>query len=260
MLRRFASRNDSGQHLKPHARPLLIAVLGVFAASVLRGFTGFGFGLAAVPLLTLALPPAKVVPFVTVLQVLVGLSGLRAAWRIADWRAVLGLGPGFVLGVPIGLVVLTEVPANGVRLAIGLLITLSVVVLWRRVRLPPRPSRGVTLAAGLVSGVMNGLASMGGPPVVVYLLALSREAAVARASSIVYFLFAAVVTVLPMAARGLVDREVLVWSAASIPVLVLGSALGSWAFTRARPQHHRLTTLVVLSLLAAALIGRSLAG
>jgi uncharacterized protein len=239
--------------------PLLIAVLGVFAASVLRGFTGFGFGLAAVPLLTIALPPTRVVPFVTVLQLLVGLLGLRSAWRIADWRAVLGLGPGFVLGVPLGLLVLTELPANGVRLAIGLLIAVSVVVLWRRVQLPPRPSRRVTFAAGLVSGVMNGLASMGGPPVVVYLLALSHEAAVVRASSIVYFLFAAVVTAIPMAVQGLVDREVLLWSAASIPVLLLGSALGSWAFRRARPHYHRLTTLVVLSLLAVALISRALA-
>jgi uncharacterized membrane protein YfcA len=239
---------------------LLIAVLGVLAASVLRGFTGFGFGLAAVPLLTLALPPTKVVPFVTVLQVLIGLSGLRAAWRITDWRAVLGLGPGLVLGIPIGLVVLTEVPANGVRLVIGLLIALAVVALWRRVRLPPRPSCGVTLAAGLVSGVMNGLASMGGPPVVVYLVALAHEAAVVRASSIVYFLFAAVVTAIPMAVRGLMDREVLLWSLASIPVLLVGSALGSWAFDRAPVRYHRLTTLVVLSLLAAALIGRSLAG
>ncbi len=240
--------------------PLLIAVLGVLAASVLRGFTGFGFGLAAVPLLTLALPPTKVVPFVTVLQVLVGLSGLRTAWRITDWRAVLGLAPGLVLGIPVGLLILTEVPANGVRLAIGLLIALSVVVLWRRVLLPRRPSRLVTLAAGLVSGVMNGLASMGGPPVVVYLMALSHGAAVVRASSIVYFLFAAVVTAIPMAARGLVDREVLVWSVASIPVMLVGSALGTWAFDRAPPEYHRLTALVVLSLLAAALIGRSLAG
>jgi uncharacterized protein len=240
--------------------PLLIAIFGVLAASILRGFTGFGFGLAAVPLLTLALPPTKVVPFVTVLQVLVGLSGLRSAWRIVEWRAVLGLAPGLVLGVPIGLAVLTEVPPNGVRLAIGLLIALSVVVLWRRVRLPPRPSRGVTLAAGLVSGMMNGLASMGGPPVVVYLLALSRDAAVVRASSIVYFLFASIVTTIPMALRGLVDREVLLWSVASVPVLLVGSALGSWAFAHAPPQYHRLTALVVLSLLAAALIGRSLAG
>lgn len=240
--------------------PLLIAVFGVFVASVLRGFTGFGFGLAAVPLLTLALPPTRVVPFVTVLQVVVGLSGLRDAWRIADWRAVLGLAPGLVLGVPIGLVALTQVPPNGVRLVIGLLIALSVVVLWRRMRLPPRPSRGVTLAAGLMSGMMNGLGSMGGPPVVVYLLALSRDAAVVRASSIIYFLFAAVVTAIPMALNGLVDREIMLWSAASIPVLVVGSALGGWAFDHAPPRYHRLTALVVLSLLAAALIGRSLAG
>ena len=240
--------------------PLLIAVIGVFAASVLRGFTGFGFGLAAVPLLSLALPPTRVVPFVTVLQVLVGLSGLRSAWPITDWRAVLGLGPGLLLGIPIGLAALTTVPPNGVRLAIGVLIAASVVVLWRRVSLPPRPSRLVTGAAGLVSGMMNGLASMGGPPVVIYLLASSREAVVVRASSIVYFLFAAIVTVIPMALRGLVDREVLVWSVASIPVLLLGSALGGWAFHHARPQYHRLTILVVLSLLAVALIGRALAG
>jgi uncharacterized membrane protein YfcA len=240
--------------------PLLIVVLGVFAASVLRGFTGFGFGLVAVPLLSLALPPTRVVPFVTVLQVLVGLSGLRSAWPIADWRAVLGLGPGLLLGIPVGLAALTMVPPNGVRLAIGLLIATSVVVLWRRVSLPPHPSRLVTGAAGLVSGMMNGLASMGGPPVVVYLLALSREAMVVRASSIVYFLFAAIVTAIPMAIRGLVDREVLEWSVASIPVLLLGSALGGWAFRYARPHYHRLTTLMVLSLLAAALIGRALAG
>ena len=67
---------------------LSIAVLGVFAASLLRGFTGFGFGIAAVPLLSLALPPAKAVPFVVVLQVVVGVAGLRQAWRQCDWRAV----------------------------------------------------------------------------------------------------------------------------------------------------------------------------
>ena len=63
---------------------LLIAVFGVFAAALLRGFTGFGFGLAAVPLLSLALPPAKVVPFVVTLQVIVGVSGLRQASRLCD--------------------------------------------------------------------------------------------------------------------------------------------------------------------------------
>ena len=67
---------------------LLVAVLGVFAAAVLRGFTGFGFGLAAVPLLSLALPPAKVVPFVVALQVVAawGLFGLLVAVRFFRWE------------------------------------------------------------------------------------------------------------------------------------------------------------------------------
>ena len=239
---------------------LLIAVFGVFAASVLRGFTGFGFGLAAVPLLSLALPPTKVVPFVTVLQVLVGVAGLRAAWRLTNWRAVLGLAPGLVLGIPLGVAVLTAFSPNRVRLAIGLLIAMSVVVLWRRLRLPRHPSRLLVLAVGLASGIMNGLASMGGPPVVVYFLALDLDAAVIRASTIVYFLFAAMVTATPMAIRGLVDREVLLWSVASVPVLLSGSALGSWAFRHARPYHHRMTALVVLSVLSVMLIVRALVG
>src|SRR6185295_47035 len=82
---------------------LLIAVFGVFAAALLRGFTGFGFGLAAVPLLSLALPPAQVVPFVVVLQVIVGVGGLRGAARQCDWPAVAMLCPGTVLGIPLGL-------------------------------------------------------------------------------------------------------------------------------------------------------------
>lgn len=236
---------------------LLIAIFGVFAASVIRGFTGFAFGLSSVPLLSLALPPRQVVPFVALLQVLVGLIGLRKAWRLANWRAVLGLGPGLVLGVPVGIFVLTAVSPSGVRLVIGLLIAGAVVVLLRRVRLPPNPSRTVTLGAGLVSGIMNGLGSMGGPPVVIYLLALLPDAAVVRASCMVYFLFSALVTAFSMYLRGLVSREIMIWAAASIPVLLLGSAVGDWAFARAHPRYHRLTALIVLSLLAVALIGRS---
>ena len=199
---------------------LLIAVFGVFAAALLRGFTGFGFGLAAVPLLSLALPPAKVVPFVVVLQVIVGVAGLRAARRHCDWRAVRALSPGLVLGIPIGLTVLTAFSANSVRLAIGLVILASVLLLWRGARLPEQGSRLLAIAIGLVAGVMSGLASMGGPPIVVYLLALSHAATVVRATSIVYFMLASMLSLALMVLKGLVDREILLWSIASVPVLM----------------------------------------
>ena len=239
---------------------LLIAVFGVFAAALLRGFTGFGFGLAAVPLLSLALPPAKVVPFVVVLQVIVGVAGLRAARRHCDWRAVRALSPGLVLGIPIGLTVLTAFSANSVRLAIGLVILASVLLLWRGARLPEQGSRLLAIAIGLVAGVMSGLASMGGPPIVVYLLALSHAAAVVSATSIVYFMLASMLSLALMVLKGLVDREILLWSIASVPVLMAGSYVGSWGFHRSRPHHHRITAQLTLTVLAVMLIVRALVG
>lgn len=241
------------------AETLFTAVFGVFAAALARGFTGFGFGLVAVPLLSLALPPAKVVPFVVVLQVIVGAVGMQHAWRLCDWRAVGGLSPGLVLGIPLGLAMLTGFRSNPVRLAIGCIILLSVLLLWRGARLPPKPSRILTTAVGLASGIMSGLASMGGPPIVVYLLALSHQAAVVRASSIVYFMFAAILSLLAMALKGMVDREILLWSIASVPVLLAGTRMGVWAFRRSRPHHHRLIALILLSVLAVMLIARALA-
>lgn len=235
-----------------------ITVLGVLAASVLRGFTGFGFGLAAVPLLSLALPPTEAVPLVVVLQAIVGLAGLQGAWRLCDWRAVRDLAPGLVIGIPIGLLILTEFPPNQVRLVIGLMIAVSVIVLWRGVRLSPNPSTAVTLTVGTLSGIMSGLSSMGGPPIVVYLLALSHSAARVRATSIVYFMLSALASAGPMAWRGLISRDVLLWTAFCLPTLFAGSWAGAWAFERAQPHHHRATALIVLSILAVLLIGRAL--
>ena len=237
----------------------LIAFGGTFLASVLRGFTGFGFGLAAVPLLSLALPPAQVVPFVVVLQVVVGAGGLRAAWHQCDWRAIRGLAPGVLVGIPLGLLVLTAFSPNTVRLAIGLIIAASVALLWRGARLPPRPSRLLTMGVGLLSGVISGLASMGGPPVVVYLLALGHGAAAVRATSIVYFMLSGMTSAAAMGFRGLIDQETLLWAAGAVPAAYGGNWIGTWAFQRAKPHHHRMTALIVLSVLAAVLIVRAFA-
>lgn len=239
---------------------LILTIVGVLAASVLRGFTGFGFGLAAVPLLSLALPPAQVVPLVVTLQVVIGIAGLRAASRECDWQAVGLLAPGLVVGIPVGLLILTTLPANPVRLVIGLIVAMSVLLIQRGIRLPPDPSRAVGFGVGLVSGIVSGLASMGGPPVIVFLLALGHGAARMRATAIVYFMLSGCITLIPMTMRGLITRDILLWTVASLPILFAGSRLGTWAFHKARPTHHRMVALVTLSALATVLIGRALLG
>lgn len=237
---------------------LLIAAPGIFLASVLRGFTGFGFGLAAVPLLSLALPPARVVPLVVLSQVIVGFSDLRQAWRACDWRAIRRLLPGLVVGIPLGLAILVRLPPDPVRLAIGVLIAGAVILLWRGVRLPPHPSMALTAGVGMLSGTISGLSSMGGPPVVVYLIALGHGATTVRATSSIYFMLSGMTSAAMMLGKGMIDQELLVWTLVSVPALFLGSRVGAWGFHRASPGHHRATALVVLSALSVVLIVRAL--
>jgi uncharacterized membrane protein YfcA len=137
---------------------------------------------------------------------------------------------------------------------------LSVWLIQRGIRLPPNPSRLVSFGVGLASGIISGLASMGGPPVVVFLLALGHSPARMRSTAIVYFMLAGSVSLVPMMARGLITRDILIWAAASLPALLAGTRLGTWAFHRAKPRHHRMVALATLSALASLLIVRSLLG
>jgi hypothetical protein len=101
---------------------------------------------------------------------------------------------------------------------------------------------------------------MGGPPVVVYLLAMGHTAARMRATTIVYFMLSACMSLVPMVWRGLITRDILIWAVTAIPALFVGSRVGTWAFHRARPVHHRMTALVTLTILGLILIGRALVG
>ena len=77
----------------------LLAVT-VFLAGLLRGFTGFGFALAAIPILTLFLPPGAIVPAVSVVALLAGVELLPKAWPAANFRAIRRLLLGALAGTP----------------------------------------------------------------------------------------------------------------------------------------------------------------
>ena len=236
---------------------ILIVVVGIFAAGLLRGFTGFGLAMAAVPSLALVLAPQLVVPVIVTLQLLAGAIDLPLAHRNADWRAILWLVASMVVCTPIGLLALDYMSANTARLVIGLLIFVSIAVLARGLALPEQPARWITLLVGAISGVMNGIAAMAGPPAVVYFLALRRPPAVMRASTISYFVLTAAAAVVPMAWRGLATWETTLWALIAFPALMAGQWLGTLGFRRTSARTHRIVALLTLTVLATLLTGRA---
>jgi uncharacterized membrane protein YfcA len=227
----------------------------VFAAGLVRGFSGFGLSIAAVPLLSLIMPPAQAVPIVLLLQLFISISGLRAAWTLCDHRATRTLALGALIATPFGAWALAHLPAAPVRGVIAVIVLAAVLVLARGAALPL--SQRASLPFGLASGLFNGLAGMPGPPVIAYFLMSRTGNQVARASMIVFFLATSVFALVPLAALGLITRASLAAACIGLPVALIGSSLGAAMFNRNPDGHYRLVALCLLTVAAALAAARA---
>jgi uncharacterized membrane protein YfcA len=225
---------------------LLFAGLAILAAGFIRGFTGFGFALLAVPALSLLVEPAIAVPCSLVLQTLASTQQIGKVWRSADWVSVRPLLIGAAVGSPLGLWGLSTLPAGPMRIVIGAVVLAAAVLLWRGGRLPHGIPAPATLGVGALSGLLNGATAMGGPPVVVYYLALPVGVAVGRASLMVFFLFVSLLSLVLASAAGLVGVGTLLFCAVMLAPMLVGNWLGDRFFARGGGAHYRRAALAVL--------------
>jgi uncharacterized membrane protein YfcA len=238
---------------------LLYAALAVFAGGILRGFTGFGFAVAAVPLLSLVINPAEAVAIVLILQVAIGLSDFRKAWPMVEWSVLSPIALGMAAATPLGLFALQAVSPELARLAIAVTLAIATSLLLTGWRLPGKPTVGTAAAVGLVSGLFNGLAAMPGPPVVAYCLGLRLPPVRARATLIVYFMATSILGLAGAWLTGLVGRQEWLSAAIAFPLLYGGSGLGAALFRKAGPTLYQTLALTTLSMLTVIVTLRALA-
>jgi uncharacterized membrane protein YfcA len=230
----------------------------VFLAGFLRGFTGFGFALAAVPVITLFLDPAAIVPAIPIVAMVAGAEQLRRAWGQANWPAIRRLLLGALAGAPFGVIALTYLPANIMRIIIGAVLLAAVLLLWRGYRFRRTPPTSAQLGIGLFSGLLNGATAMGGPPVILFFLAAPEGVAVGRASLLIYFFFISAWSILLQAAGGLIDLKVIVLALLMIPVMALGNVIGDRMFDRSSASTYQRVALLFLLAIAIVAIGRAI--
>jgi len=146
---------------------LLVALI-VFLATLIRSTFGFGEALVAVPLLALLIPIEEAVPLATLLSVTVAALVMLQDWRHVHPRAALRLILSTLLGLPLGLLLLTRAPEGIVKATLGLvMITFSSFCLFSR-NLPELTTERGAWGFGFLAGILGGAYGMNGPPLVVY--------------------------------------------------------------------------------------------
>ena len=120
------------------------------------------------------------------------------------------------------------------------------------------PNRTQTMATGLVSGLLNGGAAVGGPPVILFYFSSPAGVSVSRASIIAYFLGTDSLALGLCVVQGLVDAQTGILSAVLMVPLLVGIWLGNRAFGRTNDQSFRRKVLLLLLLFSIGALVRAI--
>ena len=106
-----------------------------------------------------------------------------------------------VVGAPLGNLALTRVSPEPMRWAISAIVLTAVGLLASGWRFHGQWRPPVTLGIGAISGFLNGLSGMAGPPIAFYYLAGNETVERVRANLTTYFIFVDAIALLVFAGR-----------------------------------------------------------
>lgn len=232
------------------ARSLIFVALAVFAAGLVRGFSGFGLSAVVMASATVMLPPVELIPVCFVLETAASVVMFRGGLRHADMDMVKVLVIGSAIGLPAGLLATTTIDPDLSRKAALTLILVLTVAQFLRLAPHSLATRKGLYATSLGAGVATGLASVGGMVIALYILASRIEPKRMRASLVMYLAISMAASLIYYLAYGVLTAEAFRRGILLAPLALCGVGLGSLMFRPAHEHLYKTICLLLLSLLS----------
>ena len=230
----------------------LIILLIVLIASVIRGFNGFGFSATCISGLSFILPAIEIVPIILILEVFISIFMIPYIWSKIDWSFVLKLLIGIAIGSPIGLYLLKYLSPETTHLYVCLIIIFFSILLMKGYSNKSINNAQAKIFTGIISGTLNGLTTLGGMPVALFLLVTNIQPAVIRGSLAALFFLTDIYAFILSFFGGIVDMTTIYRTIPLIIVLPLGVFIGNKFFIKSKEQLYRKVVfyfLIIISII-----------
>jgi len=206
----------------------LAAFFILLFAYFIRGITGFGSGLIAIPLLAHFLPLTFVVPMVLALDFVASLVLSRHTHLQVRWDEIRVLLPTSVVGMLIGAVLLVNLPREPLLVGLALFVIFFGLRYLFNVHGEQPISRWWSLPTGLSGGLIGAMFGTGGPPYVVYLSHRLHDKTQLRGTLSGLFMLEGALRIVTFLIMGLLLQPDIVQSIVlSLPLMGLGLYLGN---------------------------------
>ncbi len=228
-----------------------------FSAGLIQGLSGFGSGLLAVPLLSLLLPVETVVPLLALLGFFLSVYNLWHLHPAVQMKPVWPLLGGYLLGTPLGLLLLKGLPQSLWMSALGAFLIGYALFSLGGYRTDFPWLREQRLGLGIASGLLGAGFSTNGPPIILHVAAHSEwDADRQKATLSLFFALSGGITLFAHGSLGLITGEVLRWFLWMLPLLMLGAQTGVFLYRRMGPNDYRKLTFFLILMTGLLLITR----
>jgi uncharacterized membrane protein YfcA len=195
-----------------------------------------------------------------VLSVVVNVLVLLQVRGHVTYGRLPGMYAGYLLGAGPGLLFLEVVSGEALQITLGVAVIVATAVLYFRPAIDPgHDSMLARVAAGAASGASAASTSIGGPPVVLYLLGRELDVQRFRATLQAYFLPISLVTLGLFVAVGRITEDVLTAVSVATPAIVIGVLAGAWLGRHIQAELFRRLVVGMLVLMSVLVIAFAVA-
>ena len=211
----------------------------VFIASIIRGFNGFGFSATCISGFSFIIPAIEIVPVILILEVLISIFMAPYIWNKIDWKFVFKLLIGIIIGSPIGLYLLKYLSSEIIHLSVCLIVIFFSLLLMKGYSNQKINNSPVKIFVGLISGTINGLTTLGGMPVALFLLTTGIQPVIIRGSLAALFFLTDFYAFFLSFFGGIVELTTIYRTLPLIIILPLGVYIGNKFFIKSKEKTYR---------------------
>lgn len=213
---------------------LIFLLLMAFGASFIQRVTGFGFGvfiMTVLPYLTPSYGEATALSGVLAMgTVLVTSFQYR---KCLKWRRLLPILLTFLCFSFLAVRTVSVIDDVLAKKVLGaILILVSQYFFFANGRIHLKPTLGVQIGMGVISGWMGGFFAMQGPPAVIYFISVAEKKEEYIALTSVYFLMGNLAMTFFRASSGFLTPVVLKSALYAFPAVILGLVLGHYVYKK----------------------------
>lgn len=233
---------------------ILIIILIIFIATFIQGMTSFGASMVMMPLLLFYFDLIELVPMLIIFALIMNGIILYTNKLKVSIKSILPLIISAFVFTFLGSYILKNVNENYLSLIIGIILIITSITNYFGLRFILKNPKKAYIPVGAISGLLNSVSSLNGPPVILFLSNQNVNKLEFKGTLTTYFFINNITTIITFIIMGNINLSIFITSLKFIPIVILGVVTGIYISTKVSDNLFKKIVLIFIFIMGSYLV------